>query len=65
MPQRRARTSRSQEPRRRFAEELYALRRKKGESLRRLGEQLGWDWSLFGKMEKGETLGSPEVAEAL
>ena len=65
MPQRRVRTSRSQEPRRRFAEELYALRRRKGETLHRLGEQLGWDWSLFGKMEKGETLGSPEVAEAL
>jgi transcriptional regulator with XRE-family HTH domain len=65
MPQRRAITGRSQEPRQRFAEELRKLRTGSGASLRQLGERLGWDWSLFGKMEKGETLGSPEVAQAL
>ncbi|GHJ36006.1 helix-turn-helix transcriptional regulator [Streptomyces sp. TS71-3] len=65
MPQRRAVTGRSQEPRRRFAEEVRALRAAKGVSLRQLGERLGWDWSLFGKMEKGETLGGPEVVQAL
>ncbi|MFG2131557.1 helix-turn-helix domain-containing protein [Streptomyces sp. NPDC048751] len=65
MPQRRVITGRSQEPRQRFAEELRILRTGSGSSLRQLGERLGWDWSLFGKMEKGETLGSPEVVQAL
>jgi transcriptional regulator with XRE-family HTH domain len=65
MPQRRVVTGRSQEPRQRFAEELRTLRTGSGTSLRQLGERLGWDWSLFGKMEKGETLGSPEVVQAL
>ncbi|GAB3175517.1 helix-turn-helix domain-containing protein [Streptomyces incanus] len=65
MSQRRAITGRSQEPRQRFAEELRTLRSASGTSLRALGERLGWDWSLFGKMEKGETLGSPEVVQAL
>ncbi|MER5468393.1 helix-turn-helix transcriptional regulator [Streptomyces sp. NPDC002685] len=65
MPQRRVVTGRSQEPRQRFAEELRMLRAGSGTSLRALGERLGWDWSLFGKMEKGETLGSPEVVQAL
>ncbi|WP_055694131.1 helix-turn-helix domain-containing protein [Streptomyces prasinopilosus] len=65
MAQRRPITGRSQEPRQRFAEELRTLRAASGMSLRALGERLGWDWSLFGKMEKGETLGSPEVVQAL
>ncbi|WP_329581503.1 helix-turn-helix domain-containing protein [Streptomyces sp. NBC_01361] len=65
MPQRRVITGRSQEPRQRFAEELRTLRAGSGTSLRQLGERLGWDYSLFGKMEKGETLGSPEVVQAL
>ncbi|MFE7159729.1 helix-turn-helix domain-containing protein [Streptomyces sp. NPDC057636] len=65
MPQRRVVTGRSQEPRQRFAEELRTLRAGSGTSLRQLGERLGWDYSLFGKMEKGETLGSPEVVQAL
>lgn len=65
MPTRRAVTGRSREPRARFAQELRALRAARGESLRQLGERLGWDWSLFGKMEKGETLGGPEVVQAL
>ncbi|MFE1171521.1 helix-turn-helix transcriptional regulator [Streptomyces sp. NPDC058773] len=65
MPPRRAVTGRSQEPRQRYVEELRLLRAQKGDSLRQLGEALGWDWSLFGKMEKGETLGGPEVAQAL
>ncbi|WP_149182004.1 helix-turn-helix transcriptional regulator [Streptomyces sp. TRM49041] len=58
-------TGRSQEPRRRFAEELRSLRDQRGDSLRKLGEALGWDWSLFGKMERGQTLGSADVVEAL
>lgn len=65
MPPRKAVTGRSQEPRGRFAQELRRLRREKGLSLRELGEALGWDPSLFGKMESGVTLGGPEVAEAL
>ncbi|MDH6218540.1 transcriptional regulator with XRE-family HTH domain [Streptomyces pseudovenezuelae] len=65
MPLRRVITGRSQEPRQRFAEELRLLRAAKGVSLRDLGEQLGWDWSLFGKLENGQTLGSPEVVQAL
>ncbi len=65
MPTRRTVTGRSREPRARFAEELRSLRAARGDSLRQLGERLGWDWSLFGKMENGETLGGPEVVEAL
>ncbi|OIK01180.1 helix-turn-helix domain-containing protein [Streptomyces colonosanans] len=65
MPPRRVITGRSQEPRRRFAEELRLLRTEQGLSLRKLGEALGWDWSLFGKMESGQTLGSPEVVQGL
>lgn len=53
MPTRRAVTGRSREPRARFAEELRLLRTARGHSLRQLGDRLGWDWSLFGKMEKG------------
>ncbi|WP_236243021.1 helix-turn-helix transcriptional regulator [Streptomyces sp. CC228A] len=58
-------TGRSQEPRIRFAEELRSLRDQRGDSLRDLGRALGWDWSLFGKMEKGATLGSEDVVKAL
>ncbi|MFD5552670.1 helix-turn-helix domain-containing protein [Streptomyces sp. NPDC127068] len=65
MPPRRVITGRSQQPRQRYAEELRRMRTARGASLRQLGERLGWDWSLFGKMEKGETLGSPEVVQAL
>ncbi|MFF8788473.1 helix-turn-helix transcriptional regulator [Streptomyces sp. NPDC015125] len=65
MPPRRAVTGRSQEPRQRFIEELRLLRAQKGDSLRQLGDALGWDWSLFGKMESGQTIGGPEVAQAL
>ncbi|MEU6168837.1 helix-turn-helix domain-containing protein [Streptomyces tanashiensis] len=65
MPARRVVTGRSQEPRKRFAEELKSLRTERGLSLRKQGEVLGWDWSLFSKMEKGETLGGPEVIQAL
>ncbi|WLQ36767.1 helix-turn-helix transcriptional regulator [Streptomyces castrisilvae] len=65
MPTRRAVSGRSREPRARFAEELRHLRTARGDSLRQLGERLGWDWSLFGKMEKGETVGGPEVVQAL
>ncbi|MFI9051859.1 helix-turn-helix domain-containing protein [Streptomyces sp. NPDC053427] len=65
MPPRSIVTGRSTDPRRRFAEELRLLRTQRGESLRQLGTALGWDASLFGKMERGQTIGGPEVAEAL
>ncbi|MGP4083497.1 helix-turn-helix domain-containing protein [Streptomyces sp. KR55] len=65
MPPRRVITGRSQEPRLRYAEELRLLRTARGESLRELAKVVGWDASLFGKLESGATLGSPEVAEAL
>ncbi|MFC4504831.1 MULTISPECIES: helix-turn-helix domain-containing protein [Streptomyces] len=65
MPARRVVTGRSQEPRRRFAEELRLLRAGRGDSLRQLEEVLGWTASTFGKMEGGQSLGSPEVVEAL
>lgn len=65
MPQRRAITGRSQEPRARFAEELRLLRHGRGVSLRVVAEVVGWDASQFGKMENGHTLGGPEIVEAL
>ncbi|MEU4050408.1 helix-turn-helix domain-containing protein [Streptomyces olivaceus] len=65
MPQRRAITGRSQEPRARFAEELRLLRHARGASLRGVAEVVGWDASQFGKMENGHTLGGPEIVEAL
>ncbi|MGW2615456.1 helix-turn-helix domain-containing protein [Streptomyces sp. NPDC001500] len=65
MPARRVVTGRSQQPRKRFAEELRLLRNGRGESLRELSERLGWDQSTFGKMEGGVSLGSPEIVEAL
>ncbi|WP_267716860.1 helix-turn-helix domain-containing protein [Streptomyces sp. CoH17] len=65
MPQRRAITGRSQEPRARFAEELRLLRHGRGVSLRGVAEVVGWDASQFGKMENGHTLGGPEIVEAL
>ncbi|MFE0421954.1 helix-turn-helix domain-containing protein [Streptomyces sp. NPDC058953] len=65
MGSRRATTGRSQSPRQRFAEELRLRRAESGETLRKLGDALGWEWSLFGKLEKGESLGSSDVAEAL
>ncbi|MFE7414749.1 helix-turn-helix domain-containing protein [Streptomyces laurentii] len=65
MPPRRVITGRSQEPRKRFAEELRLLRVERKLTFRALGDALGWDGSLFSKMEKGETLGGPEVIQAL
>ncbi|MGW7405069.1 helix-turn-helix domain-containing protein [Streptomyces sp. NPDC054833] len=65
MPPRRVITGRSQEPRRRFAEELRLLRTERGLSLRELAKAVGWDPSQFGKMESGQTLGGPEVVQAL
>ncbi|MEW1720722.1 helix-turn-helix transcriptional regulator [Streptomyces sp. NPDC093109] len=65
MAGRRIITGRSQEPRLRFSEELGLLREQKKLSLRKLAEALGWDHSLFGKMETGDSLGSAEVVQAL
>ncbi len=65
MPQRLVVTERSHEPRKRFAEELRRLRVERGLSLRDLSKAVGWDPSLFGKMERGGTLGGPEVVQAL
>jgi transcriptional regulator with XRE-family HTH domain len=41
------------------------LREGRALTLRELADQLGWDWSTLGKLERGQTLGSPEVAQAL
>ncbi|WP_181794629.1 helix-turn-helix transcriptional regulator [Streptomyces sp. WELS2] len=65
MPQRLAVTGRSQEPRARFAEELRRLRTERGLSLRDLAKAVGWDASQFSKMESGQTLGGPEIVQAL
>jgi transcriptional regulator with XRE-family HTH domain len=65
MPPRRAITGRSQEPRARFAEELRLLRAERGLTLRELAEAVGWDASTFSKLENGQTLGSPEIAQAM
>ncbi|BCM68350.1 hypothetical protein EASAB2608_03684 [Streptomyces sp. EAS-AB2608] len=65
MPQRLVITGRSQEPRGRFAQELRRLRIERGLSLRELAKAVGWDASLFSKMENGQTLGGPEVVGAL
>ncbi|MCX3060799.1 helix-turn-helix domain-containing protein [Streptomyces beihaiensis] len=65
MPPRRVVTGRSQDPRKRFREELCALRAQHDYSFRRLGDLAGWDATLFSKMESGDTLGGPEVVAAL
>ncbi|MER6207841.1 helix-turn-helix transcriptional regulator [Streptomyces sp. NPDC001642] len=65
MPQRVVVTALSSEPRKRFAQELRRLRTQRGFSLRDLQKAVGWDASLFGKMESGGTLGGPEVVQAL
>ncbi|MCX3058409.1 helix-turn-helix domain-containing protein [Streptomyces beihaiensis] len=65
MPPRRVVTSKSREPRERYAEEVRKLRLDRGLSFRQIGEQLGWDASLFSKIESGETVGGPEVAQAM
>ncbi|MCX4764480.1 helix-turn-helix domain-containing protein [Streptomyces sp. NBC_01275] len=44
---------------------MRLLRNARGETLRELGERLGWDASTLGKMEGGSSLGSPEIVEAL
>jgi transcriptional regulator with XRE-family HTH domain len=65
MPQRVAVTALSHEPRKRFAEEVRRLRIERSLSLRDLSKAVGWDPSLLGKMESGNTLGGPEVVQAL
>ncbi|MEV7810067.1 helix-turn-helix transcriptional regulator [Streptomyces flaveolus] len=65
MPQRLVITGRSQEPRARFTEELRHLRVERGLSLRELAKEVGWDASQFSKMESGQTLGGPEIVQAL
>ncbi|MEU3857178.1 helix-turn-helix transcriptional regulator [Streptomyces sp. NPDC028722] len=65
MPQRLVITGRSQEPRTRFTEELRRLRGERGLSLRDLAKEVSWDSSQFSKMESGQTLGGPEVVQAL
>ncbi|WP_130799549.1 helix-turn-helix domain-containing protein [Streptomyces otsuchiensis] len=65
MPPRRAITGRSQEPRARFAEELRALRRESGLSLREVGQAITYDFTHVARMETGESLGGPELVQAL
>lgn len=65
MPRRRAVSGRSQNPRERYAEEVKKLRLARGVTLKQLEEQVGWASSLFNRIENGEILGGPEVAQAL
>lgn len=65
MPPRKTITGLSNEPRRRFAEQVRILRRQSGETLGQLAERLGWDKSTLSRVERGESLGSPEIVEAL
>lgn len=65
MPPRRTLSGLSQNPSVRYAEVLARLRAQSGDTLRDLEKALGWDFSLFGKLESGKSLGSPEVAQAL
>lgn len=41
------------------------MREQGGLSLRQLADVLGWDPSTLGKLERGQTLGGPELAQAL
>lgn len=65
MPARRPVSHRSHTPRARYAQELAALRRKAGASLRALGDAVGCDHSHLAQMEHGNTLGGPELARSL
>ncbi|MEV3854036.1 helix-turn-helix transcriptional regulator [Streptomyces sp. NPDC050095] len=65
MPMRRTVTDRSTEPRRRYAEQAHILRQRNGLSLRQLAKKAGWDASQLSKVEGGQTLGGPELAQAL
>ncbi|MFJ9040537.1 helix-turn-helix transcriptional regulator [Streptomyces sp. NPDC102406] len=65
MPMRRTVTDRSTEPRRRYAEQARVMRQRSGLSLRQLAKKAGWDASQLSKVESGQTLGGPELAQAL
>lgn len=65
MARRRPITGLSQEPRERFQQVIKELREQRGLSFRDLSERLGWDQSLFSRLESGATTGSPEVATGL
>ncbi|GAQ58384.1 helix-turn-helix domain-containing protein [Streptomyces acidiscabies] len=58
-------TGMSQEPRERFREVLKEYREKRKLSFRELAKKLGWDQSLFSRLESGATIGSPQVAIGL
>ncbi|HEY8981511.1 MAG TPA: helix-turn-helix transcriptional regulator [Streptomyces sp.] len=65
MARRRPITGLSQEPRERFQQVIKELREQRGLSFRDLSERLGWDQSLFSRLESGATTGSPDVATGL
>lgn len=58
-------TGMSQEPRERFRQVIKEYREKQGLSFRELAKRLGWDQSLFSRLESGTTIGSPQVAIGL
>ena len=65
MPPRRPISEQDDSPRVRFAKALAELRRDKGISLRELGEAVRSDHSHLGHMERGRTLGGPELVQEL
>lgn len=54
-----------QSPRVMLATELARLRTESGWSLRELADKVGWDHSQLHSLERGRTLGGPEIIEAL
>ncbi|WP_311631555.1 helix-turn-helix domain-containing protein [Streptomyces boetiae] len=56
---------RERSPRRAFAEEMARLRAESGLSLRDLGEKVRWDFTHLHNMERGHTLGGPDVVASL
>ncbi|WP_018385105.1 helix-turn-helix domain-containing protein [Wenjunlia vitaminophila] len=52
-------------PRVMFAAELARLRTDSGRSLRELADEVGWDHTHLHNVERGKSLGGPELVEAL
>lgn len=65
MPPRRPISDQEDSPRVRFAKALVELRREKGIALRELGDTVRSDHSHLGHMERGRTLGGPELVREL
>lgn len=65
MPIRRGLTGMSQDPRQRFWEEVERLVEHRGETPTTLSDALGWERSHLSRFLARETLGGPELAQAL